>query len=75
MKYKLFGQQKLNSKYEVLETKSKLIWAKDVTMVLKMNVLSDNTDKIKLNLINQQYLVSDYKIKIFKIQELSFYPD
>ncbi len=75
MEYKLFGQQKLNSKYEVLETKSKLIWAKDVTMVLKMNVLSDNTDKIKLNLINQQYLVSDYKIKIFKIQELSFYPD
>mgnify|MGYP007011091677 FL=1 len=75
MEYKLFGQQKLNTKYEVLETKSKLIWAKDVTMVLKMNVLSDNTDKIKLNLINQQYLVSDYKIKIFKIQELSFYPD
>jgi len=75
MEYKLFGRQKLNSKYEVLETKSKLIWAKDVTMVLKMNVLSDNTDKIKLNLINQQYLVSDYKIKIFKIQELSFYPD
>jgi len=75
MEYKLFGQQKLNTKYEVLETKSKLIWAKYVTMVLKMNVLSDNTDKIKLNLINQQYLVSDYKIKIFKIQELSFYPD
>jgi len=44
-------------------------------MVLKMNVLSDNTDKIKLNFINQRYLVSDYKIKIFKIQELSFYPD